>query len=115
MLKATLIVLAALLPTLVAAQPMRVGDDYALAALRAVVHAQTFGTASEISVKQWEFIDEADVQAITEAELQSLDRIKTVISGPWNVNHSAAQVQACYGALKTALKKRDGATPEVCK
>jgi FlaG/FlaF family flagellin (archaellin) len=115
MLKTILIVLAVLLPTVAVAERQHLSDDYAMAALRAVVHAQTFGTASEISPKQWEFIDEADVQAITEAELQSLERIKTVISGPWNVNHSAAQVQACYGALKTALKKRDGATPEACK
>jgi hypothetical protein len=115
MLKTILIVLAVSLPTVAAAQTMRVSDDYALAALRAVVHAQTFGPASETSAKQWEFIDEADVYAITEAELQSLERIKMAIFGSWSVNHSGAQVQACYAALKTALKKRDGTTPEACK
>jgi FlaG/FlaF family flagellin (archaellin) len=115
MLKTILLVLAVLLPTVAVAEPMRVSDDYALAALRAVVHARTFGTATEISAKEWEFINEADVQATTEAELQSLERLKTVIFGPWSVNHSGAQVQACYAALKIALKKRDGATPEACK
>ena len=115
MLKTILVILVALLPTMALAESARVSDDYAIAALRAVIRAQTFGTASEFSAKQWEFIVEADVYATTEAELQSLERIKTVIFGSWSVNHSGAQVQACYTALKTALKKRDGTTPEACK
>jgi FlaG/FlaF family flagellin (archaellin) len=115
MLKALLIVLAALIPSLAAGQSVRVSDDYAIAALRAVIHAQTFGTLSENSAKEWEFIDEADVQATTEAEQQSLEHIKKVLLGGWSVNHSGTQLQACYAALKTALKKRDGATPESCK
>jgi FlaG/FlaF family flagellin (archaellin) len=115
MLKAILIVLTTLLPAVAGAQTVRLSDDYAIAALRAVVHAQTFGIALENSAKAWEFINEADVQATTEAEQQSFERVKTVLVGPWGVNHSGTQVQACYAALKTALKKRDGTTPEVCK
>ena len=115
MLKATWITLAVFLPILAPAQTVRVSDDYAIAALRAVIHAQTFGTVSENSAREWEFINEADVQATTEAEQQSLENVKNVLVGGWSLNHSGAQVQKCYAVLKAALKKRDGATPEVCK
>ena len=115
MLKAIGITFVALLPMLAVAESVRVSDDYAIAALRAVIHAQTFGTSSENSVKQLEFIDEADAQATTEYEQQSFEHIKDVLTGRWSVNHSGTQVQTCYAALKAALKKRDGATPESCK
>jgi len=110
-----LILLAALLPTLAAAQNTRVSDDYAIAALRAVVHAQKFGPLEADSPKELEFLDEADVQATTDAEQRSFETIEKVLVGGWRVNHSGMQVQACYAALKTALKRRDGATPESCK
>lgn len=115
MLKAIWITLAVLLPILAAAQSVRVSDDYAIAALRANIHAQTFGTTSENSAKELELINEADAQATTEVEQQSFEHVKNVLVGGWVVNHSGAQVQACYAALKTALKKRVAATPEVCK
>ncbi len=106
----------ALFPTLSFAQTARVSDDYAVAALRAVVYAQTFNTGSEFSaVKAWELINEADVQARTEAEERSLTVLQTVLVGNWKANHSITQVQNCYAGLKTALKKRDGAVPESCK
>jgi len=110
-----LILLAALLPTLAAAQSTRVSDDYAIAALRAVVHAQTFGPLEADSPKLLEFLNEADVQATTDVEERSLETIERVLVGGWRVNHSGMQVQTCYAALKTALKRRDGATPEPCK
>jgi len=110
-----LILLAALLPTLAAAQNTRVSDDYAIAALRAVVHAQKFGPLEADSPKELEFLDEADVQATTDVEQRSFETIERVLVGGWRVNHSGMQVQACYAALKAALKRRDGATPESCK
>lgn len=115
-MKRILIFLAAVLAVQANAQTARLRDDYAIAALRAVVHAQTFGTASEFDLaKEWELIDEADVQATTDTELASLDTIKNVLVGGWKTNHSASQVQSCYAALKTALRRRDGTTPKACE
>ena len=118
MVRTNLMVLAVLFSMAAGAQAgetARVSDDYALAALRAVIHAQTFGITTDNSPKEWEFVNEADVQANTEAEQKSLEQIERVIFNGWAMNHSGSQVQACYAALKTALKKRDGTTPEACK
>jgi len=115
MLRTILIALAVLFSMGTGEQNARVGDDYAIAALRAVIHAQTFGITSDNSPREWEFVNEADVQANTEAEQKSLEQIERVLFSGWTVNHSGSQVQACYAALKTTLKKREGTTPEVCK
>ena len=114
-MRTILILLAALLPSLAVGQSTRVSDDYAIAALRAVVHAQTFGPLEADSLKELEFLNEADVQATTEVEQRSFETIARVLVGGWRVNHSGMQVQTCYAALKTALKRRDGTTPESCK
>ena len=60
-------------------QSARLSDDYAIAALRAVVHAQTFGILTENSAKERELFNEADVQANTEAELKSLEQIERIL------------------------------------
>jgi hypothetical protein len=111
------LLLAALLPRLAFAwRGDHLSDEYAIAALRAVVHAQTFGAGSDAeSAKELELVNEADVQATSEMEQQSFETIKNVVLGGWRSAHSEAQVQACYAALKAALKKRDGVTPAKCK
>ena len=88
----------------------RIGDDYAKAALRAVIYTNESGiTPERVSF----FVNEADVEASTpaeEANLKELNRILRVwISRPIQDN------QTCYHALKINLKARNGATPEACK
>jgi hypothetical protein len=88
----------------------RIGDDYAKAALRAIIYANESGvTAERISF----LVDEADVEASTPAEEASLKEINRLL-GNW-VNRPIRDYQACYQTLKSNLKARNGATPEACK
>lgn len=88
----------------------RIGDDYARAALRAVIYtAQSGITAQRISI----LLDEADVEASTPAEEASLKEINRIL-GDW-IGRPSADRQACYLALKSYLTARNGATPEACK
>jgi hypothetical protein len=87
-----------------------IGDDYAKAALRAVIYTNESG----ISMERVSFLlDEADVEASTaaeEANLKELNRILFVwITRPRQDN------QVCYQTLKMNLKARNGAIPEACK
>ncbi len=88
----------------------RIGDDYAKAALRAVIYTNESGIGPErISL----LVDEADVEASTpaeEANLKELNRILHIwIARPTQDN------QSCYQALKINLKARNGSIPEVCR
>ena len=88
----------------------RIGDDYARAALRAVIYT----TQSGITVERISFLlNEADVEASTPAEEASLKEINRIL-GNW-VRRPSTDYSACYLALKSNLKARNGATPEVCK
>jgi hypothetical protein len=88
----------------------RIGDDYARAALRAIIYTNQSGiTALRISV----LVDEADVEASTPAEEASLKELNRIL-GIW-ISRPSYDHQACYVALKTNLKARNGATPEVCR
>jgi len=88
----------------------RIGDDYARAALRAIIYTTQSGiTAERISI----LVDEADVEASTPAEEASLREINRIL-GIW-ISRPIADHQACYLALKMNLKARNGATPEACK
>jgi len=88
----------------------RIGDDYARAALRAVISTTQSGiTAQRISI----LVDEADVEASTPAEEASLKEINRIL-GMW-ITKPSYDRQACYLALKANLKARNGATPEACK
>ncbi|MGD0469263.1 MAG: hypothetical protein ABSA54_12875 [Terriglobales bacterium] len=87
----------------------RISDDYAKAALRAVIYTNESGTADRMSF----FVDEADVEASTpaeEANLKELSRILRI----W-IGRPSYDNQACYQALKINLKARNGAIPEACK
>jgi hypothetical protein len=88
----------------------RIGDDYARAALRAVIYTYQSGmTAQRISI----LLDEADVEASTPAEEASLKELNRIL-GIW-FSRPSMDHQACFQALKTNLKARNGATPEACK
>ena len=88
----------------------RIGDDYARAALRAIIYTTQSGiTAERISI----LVDEADVEASTPAEEASLKEINRIL-GIW-ISRPISDHQACYLALKMNLKARNGATPEACK
>ena len=88
----------------------RIGDDYARAALRAIIYTNQSGiTAERISI----LVDEADVEASTPAEEASLKEINRIL-GIW-ISRPISDHQACYLALKMNLKARNGATPEACK
>lgn len=88
----------------------RIGDDYAKAALRAVIYTNESG----ISAERVSFlVDEADVEASTPAEEASLKELNRIL-GLW-ARRPIQDNQACYQALKANLKARNGATPEVCK
>jgi hypothetical protein len=88
----------------------RIGDDYARAALRAVISTtQTGITALRISI----LINEADVEASTPTEEASLKEINRIL-GIW-ITRPSYDRQPCYVALKANLKARNGATPEACK
>jgi hypothetical protein len=88
----------------------RIGDDYAKAALRAIIYANESGVSAE---RLSFLVDEADVEASTPAEEASLKEINRLL-GNW-VNRPIKDYQACYQALKSNLKARNGATPEACK
>ena len=88
----------------------RIGDDYARAALRAVIYtAQSGITAEHISY----LLNEADVEAGTPAEEASLKEINRIL-GSW-IRRPSVDYSSCYLALKSNLKARNGATPETCK
>ena len=88
----------------------RIGDDYARAALRAIIYTNESGITTErISF----LVDEADVEASTPAEEASLKELNRIL-GNW-ITHPSYDRQACYHALKMNLKARNGATPEACK
>jgi hypothetical protein len=88
----------------------RIGDDYARAALRAVIYTYQSGmTAQRISI----LLDEADVEASTPAEEASLKELNRIL-GIW-FSRPSMDHQACFQALKMNLKARNGATPEACK
>ena len=88
----------------------RIGDDYARAALRAIIYTNQSGIAAE---RNSFLINDADVEASTTAEEASLKEINRIL-GNW-VSHSSYDHQPCYQALKANLKARNGATPEACK
>ena len=88
----------------------RIGDDYAKAALRAVIYTNESGiTAERISF----LVDEADVEASTPAEEANLKELNRIL-GIW-INRPIKDYQVCYQALKIILKARNGAIPESCK
>jgi hypothetical protein len=88
----------------------RIGDDYARAALRAIIYTNQSGiTAQRISI----LVDEADVEASTPAEEASLKEINRIL-GVW-ISRPSYDHQVCYQALKANLKARNGVTPEACK
>jgi len=88
----------------------RIGDDYARAALRALIYTNESGiTAERVSF----LVDEADVEASTPAEEASLKELNRIL-GVW-ISRPIYDRKPCYLALKTNLKARNGATPEACK
>jgi len=88
----------------------RISDDYARAALRAVIYTKQSGIdAQQISA----FLNEADVEASTPAEEESLKEINRIL-GNW-FSRPILDNNACYVALKRNLKARNGAIPEACK
>lgn len=88
----------------------RIGDDYAKAALRAVIYTNESGiTPERLSF----LVDEADVEASTPAEEASLKELNRIL-GVW-IRRPAQDNQSCYQALKINLKARNGAIPEVCR
>jgi hypothetical protein len=89
----------------------RIGDDYAKAALRAVIYTNESGvTAEHLSF----LVDEADVEATTPAEEASFRELNRIV-GIWVRRPINDTNQACYQALKANLKARNGATPEPCR
>lgn len=97
-------------PVLSQSNYSRIGDDYARAALRAIIYRNQSGvTAQRISI----LVDEADVEASTPAEEASLKELNRIL-GIW-MSRPSVDHQACYQALKMNLKARNGATPEACK
>ena len=91
------------------ANETRIGDNYARAALRAVIYSRQGGVdAQQISF----LLSDADVEASTPAEEASLKEINRIM-GRWYTQ--VADNSACYQALKSNLKARNGAMPEVCK
>jgi hypothetical protein len=87
-----------------------IGDDYARAALRAVIYTNESG----ISPERVSFLlDEADVEASTPAEEANLRELNRIL-GIW-VARPRQDNQACYQALKINLKARNGAIPETCR
>jgi hypothetical protein len=88
----------------------RIGDDYAKAALRAVIYLNESGITPE---RTSFLLDEADVEASTPAEEASFKELNRIL-GIW-IRRPIQDNQACYQALKAKLKARNGATPEVCR
>jgi hypothetical protein len=88
----------------------RIGDDYAKAALRAVIYLNESGITPE---RTSFLLDEADVEASTPAEEASFKELNRIL-GIW-IRRPIQDNQACYQALKANLKARNGATPEACR
>jgi hypothetical protein len=88
----------------------RIGDDYARAALRAVIYTKEGAVDAQFISS---LLVEADVAASTAAEEASLKEVKRIV-GVW-FNSTIADHQACYLALKASLKARSSVTPEPCK
>jgi hypothetical protein len=106
------LMLTVLLGTAVAStnSDTRIGDDYARAALRAVLYAKLGGQ----DVERMSFLlMEADVEASTPAEEASLKEVNRLV-GVW-FKSPISDNQACYVALKANLKARTSVTPEACK
>jgi hypothetical protein len=98
-------------PALSQSKDTRIGDDYAKAALRAVIYTNESGvTAERLSF----LVDEADVEATTPAEEASFKELNRIV-GIWVRRPINDNNQACYQALKANLKARNGATPEACR
>jgi hypothetical protein len=88
----------------------RIGDDYAKAALRAVIYTNESGiTPERLSF----LVDEVDVEASTPAEEASLKELNRIL-GVW-IRRPVQDNQSCYQALKINLKARNGAILEVCR
>ena len=87
----------------------RIGDCYAKAALRAVIFTNEGVTQERVSF----LFDEADVEASTPAEEANLKELSRILK-LW-ISRTSNDNQVCYQALKTNLKARNGAIPEVCK
>lgn len=89
----------------------KIGDNYARAALRAVIYAGDGSiSAEQISIA----VDEADVEANTPAEEGSLHEINRIVR-VWMGRPIGSEDRVCYQALKASLKARNGATPEACR
>ena len=88
----------------------RIGDDYARAALRAVIYTKEGAVDAQFLSS---LLVEADVAASTAAEEASLKEIKRIV-GVW-FNSAITDHQVCYLALKANLKARSSVTPEACK
>ena len=87
-----------------------VGDDYARAALRLVIHTNRLGVSDQRILF---LLDEADVEASSPAEEASFAELNRIV-GNW-IKMPSVDHQACYLALKANLKARNGSTPEACK
>jgi len=97
-------------PALSQTRTSRIGDDYARAALRAIIYTTQSGiTVQRISA----LLNEADVEASTPAEEASLKELNRIL-GEW-IGHPNVDRQNCFLALKVNLKARNGETPEACK
>jgi len=105
-------ILAVMLLTLTAAaqsNDTKLGDDYAKAALRALL-AERDRLPSESVDRVVFLIDEADVEASTPAEEASFSELNRIL-GTWK---DRTKRNMCFTVLKSALKKRDGTTPQMC-
>ena len=97
-------------PALSQTRSSRIGDDYARAALRAIIYTTQSGiTVQRISA----LLNEADVEASTPAEEASLKELNRIL-GEW-IGYPNVDRQNCFLALKVNLKARNGDTPEACK
>jgi hypothetical protein len=86
------------------------GDNYARAALRLVIHTNHLGVTDQRILF---LLDEADVEASSPAEEASFAELNRIV-GNW-IKTPSVDHQACYLALKASLKARNGSTPEACK
>jgi hypothetical protein len=88
-----------------------VGDDYAKAALRAVIAMDRFSVDVDEIVR---LDNEADAQASTPAEEASLYTLIRLRPLTVNAANGDKAQQDCFAALKRALKARSGALPAGC-
>lgn len=108
-MKRPLLLVLTALACIASAQPVpaKIGDDYAKAALRAVIAAHRGAPLSGPSLDRVVYLlDEADVEAQTPAEEQSLRELNRILAQDLS--------KQCYDALKKNLKGRDGSTPDAC-